>query len=205
MAAAAARDARSLKRSHSRWRCPEQIRPGDPVVLRHPHAPWPIVVSEDSEEEERPTTTETSRSSEDATRTSGESRYQAAWRGKGREGNQKGKFRKNWKGKGHGSMERKKKSKGRKGPGRLPGRRPPGGPGGGSGVGNSTTISRWKALSIGASKVVLPRCPVDGESTANKHVAVHRASDKIREYYMSMLCSLNLGLLDFLDSGDSNA
>ena len=55
---------RSLKRSHSGWRCPEQIRPGDPVVLRHPHAPWPIVVSEDSEEEERPTTTETSSSLE---------------------------------------------------------------------------------------------------------------------------------------------
>ena len=60
-------------------------------------------------------------------------------------------------------------------------------------------------MQLRTSKVVPPRCPVDGESTANKHVAVHRASDKIRGYYMSMLCSLNLGLLGFLDSGDSNA
>lgn len=54
-----------------------------------------------------------------------------------------------------------------------------------------------------------PRSPVHGESTVNKHVAVDRANDKIRGYYwgyyMSMLRSLNLGLLGFLDSGDSNA
>lgn len=50
-----------------------------------------------------------------------------------------------------------------------------------------------------------PRSPVHGESTVNKHVAVDRANDKIRGYYMSMLRLLNLGLIGFLDSGDSNA